>query len=93
MPHGQVSGKFHRSFAARGRLGQRRRRRGAGVHQPLDGRPEVIGGEVGIPLDHPQRAPAAKGLERARIYAAHREPAGPSVAQPVPRHAVEPGRL
>jgi hypothetical protein len=48
---------------------------------------------VGIPLDHPQRAPAAKGLERARIYAAHREPAGPSVAQPVPRHAVEPGRL
>ena len=51
MPHGQVSGKFHRGFAAGGPRGRRRRRCGAGVHQSLDGRSQVIGSEVGIPLD------------------------------------------
>jgi len=56
MPYGQVLGKFHRSLVARTSRDRRRSRHGARVHQPLDGRPQVVGGEVGVPLDHSQGA-------------------------------------
>ena len=55
------------------------------LHEALAGRVQMIGGEVGVALNHRQALPPAELLDRAQVYPSHDEPGGESVAVAMPR--------
>ena len=54
----------------------------------------MIGGEVGVALNHRQALPPTELLDRAQVYPSHDEPGGESVAVAMPRVRLQvPGGL
>ena len=63
------------------------------MRQLLDRIGLVLGRQVRVPLDHPQRAPAAQLLDRAERHARHGQTAREGVPEHVRPDAAEPGSL